>query len=200
MHSPPSDNVQTSPFYSKSRLRELARSNLKRMTSEEHKFQSAQIVQKLADYLNQRLVNARRIATFSALPLEPDLSLLISLFPNRQFLFPLVLDNEDMTFHLVTNETSLKPGNFGIREPNPQIHPPILAEDIDLVLVPGLSFDLNGNRIGQGKGYYDRFLKEIPTTPTIGICYSPQLTHQLPHEPHDRPMTFLATDCGIIPV
>lgn len=155
---------------------------------------------KLADYLTRHFSNARRIGTFSALPHEPNLSLLNTLLPDRQFFYPVVLSQEEMAFHLVTNPSTLKNGAFGIREPNPQVHPPVTAEDLDLILVPALAFDLQGNRLGQGKGYYDRFLKEIPTTPTIGVGYSCQLQHHIPSEAHDRPMTFLATDCGVVPV
>ena len=190
---------QTEPLLPKKNLRKLARQRLDRFAEDEHKQKSALLVQKLTGYLNQHFPNSYRIATYSALPHEPDLSLLPALFPDRQFYYPLVLNKEEMSFHLVTNSSTLVSGSFGISEPNPQVHPPVSAGDLDLVLVPGLAFDLHGSRLGQGNGYYDRFLKQIPTTPTFGITYRSQLIPRIPIEPHDRSMTFLATNRGVIP-
>ena len=195
----PSDNRKTSPVGSKETLREIARANLKGLKEEDSKRSSALLAQKLADFISHRFVNARRIATFSALPHEPDLSLLHSFLPQAQLFYPLVLDQAEMTFHLVTQPSFLKKGAFGIKEPDPQVNPPALSEDLDLILVPGLSFDLQGNRLGHGHGYYDRFLSQIPNTPTVGISYSSQLRHEIPSETHDRPVAFLATEHGVIP-
>jgi 5-formyltetrahydrofolate cyclo-ligase len=185
---------------SKINLRKLARLNLDRLSEAEHQQNSALLTQKLTNYLNRHFSNSQRIAIFAALPHEPDLSLLHALFPQKQFLYPLVTSDTEMDFHLVTNPASLKTGAFGILEPNPQVHPPVLVDDIDLVLVPGLAFDLHGNRLGQGRGFYDLFLRQIPTTPTIGITYGSQLVPRIPTEPHDRRMSFLATNRGVIPV
>lgn len=65
----------------------------------------------------------------------------------------------------------------------------VRAEEIDLVLVPGLGFDRHNNRIGYGKGYYDRFLSAIPACPTIGIGFKEQLVEALPVEPTDFALT-----------
>ena len=184
----------------KNKLRKVAREILNNFSEEDHKQRSSLLVQNLADYLNRNFPSARRIATYSAMPHEADLSLLPSLLADRQFLFPLVLNDEEMKFHLVTDAKTLTPGFFGIAEPNPQIHPPVESEDIDLVLVPGLAFDLRGHRLGQGLGYYDRFLQETPTIPTFGITYGSQLIQTVPTEPHDRIMSFLASNRGVIPV
>ena len=195
----PSDNTKSSLPDAKKTLRKIARTNLESLTIDDRKRDSALLVQKLAVYLTERFVNARRIATFSSLSHEPDLSHLSTLLPEKQFYYPLVLSEEEMSFHLVTNPSTLKRGSFGILEPNPQVHPPVQVDDLDLILVPALAYDLRGNRLGHGKGYYDRFLKEIPTTPTIGIGYGSQLLHDIPSEPHDHPMAFLANERGVIP-
>ena len=62
----------------------------------------------------------------------------------------------------------LQPGAYGISEPISDKYCEI--SDIDLILVPGICFDTKGNRIGYGKGFYDRLLKDI-TTDSIGLCY-----------------------------
>ena len=58
---------------------------------------------------------------------------------------------------------------------------------IDLIVVPGVAFTLDGSRLGRGGGYYDRFLSrpEIQHAATIGICFPCQLLDRLPVEPHD---------------
>ncbi len=56
----------------------------------------------------------------------------------------------------------------------------------DVVLVPGLAFTVGGERLGQGGGWYDRFLPEVrPDCTKIGVCFAPQVVESLPVEPHD---------------
>lgn len=184
----------------KARLRKLARNTLERFTAEDRRNRSALLVNNLSQYIRSHFPTSRRIATYAALPYEPDLSLLHNLLPERQFYYPLVNNPDEIAFHLVTDPTTLEKGSYRIPEPNPQVHPPVSPEDIDLVLVPGLAFDLRGNRLGQGAGYYDRFLSLIPTTPMIGVTFGSQLLPQVPAEPHDRTMAYLATDRGTIPI
>jgi len=66
----------------------------------------------------------------------------------------------------------------------------IEAKKIDLVIIPGLAFDLNGNRIGFGKGYYDNFLVDYPGT-IVAPYYGFQLYKDLPFEPHDKKINYL---------
>lgn len=69
----------------------------------------------------------------------------------------------------------------------------------DLILVPGLAFDIQGNRLGRGKGYYDRFLPQCTEAIFCGICCDLQLTDHVPTEAHDATMDFIITDKEIIP-
>jgi len=78
----------------------------------------------------------------------------------------------------------LKKGLYGILEPAEKCQLPL--EKIDLVIVPGIAFDKKGNRLGRGKGYYDRFLKQLPrSTPRIGLAFDFQILPFLPVKPHD---------------
>ena len=63
---------------------------------------------------------------------------------------------------------------------------------LDLVIVPGVAFDRNGNRCGRGKGFYDRFLSKTHAT-TIAVCFDCQLIDELPVEPHDIPADYIVT-------
>ncbi len=77
----------------------------------------------------------------------------------------------------------LKKGRFGIREPIESC-PEIALNRLDFVLVPGIAFDLQGRRLGRGKGYYDRLLAEVRGK-TCGVAFDEQIVEQLPVEPHD---------------
>ena len=61
-------------------------------------------------------------------------------------------------------------------------------DKIELVIVPGLSFDLKGNRLGRGKGYYDRFLKLVPQAYKLGLCFDFQKVDAVPVEDYDIKM------------
>ncbi len=85
----------------------------------------------------------------------------------------------------------LATGKFGIREPAP--HCPVLgARQVDWILVPGVAFDRQGNRLGRGQGFYDRLLAEIQGV-RCAVAFDEQLVRELPAEPHDRRMDLVVT-------
>ena len=88
---------------------------------------------------------------------------------------------------------------YGFRQPVADA--PVVSDDeIAIVLVPGLAFDLTGTRLGHGAGYYDRFLARLsPSVLRIGVS-SGYLVNDLPRETHDVPMTHLATEIGVIAI
>jgi 5-formyltetrahydrofolate cyclo-ligase len=65
---------------------------------------------------------------------------------------------------------------------------------IDLVLVPGVAFTKKGDRLGMGKGYYDRYLEGVCNLPKLGIAFSEQILETLPVEPHDQGLDGVLTD------
>ncbi|MCX5695883.1 MAG: 5-formyltetrahydrofolate cyclo-ligase [Candidatus Omnitrophica bacterium] len=93
---------------------------------------------------------------------------------NRASLRPAILDSH----------AHLKKGPYGV--PEPVISRFIRPEDLDLVITPGVAFDKKGNRLGRGKGYYDRFLSKIPKdTPSIGLAFNLQILRVIPTSLHD---------------
>ena len=70
--------------------------------------------------------------------------------------------------------------------------------ELDLVIVPGVAFDRKKNRLGRGKGYYDRFLEQAKNAKTIGICKSDRLFDHVPTDAHDRKMDALITETEIL--
>ncbi len=89
---------------------------------------------------------------------------------------------------------------YGFWEPaadTPKVEPAVLHA----VLVPGLAFDPWGHRLGYGQGFYDRFLTRLPPeTLTIGLVAEALIVPELPHDPWDVPVRFLATEQGVHPV
>ena len=81
-------------------------------------------------------------------------------------------------------------GRFGIPEPTTHEH---LDETPDVTLVPGLAFTRTGHRLGQGGGFYDRYLAQHPATYKIGLCFNEQLAESLPSDEHDIVMDEVVT-------
>ena len=79
--------------------------------------------------------------------------------------------------------TKLKKGLYGIYQP--AIEKLINLKDLDLVIVPGVAFDKQGNRLGRGKGYYDCLLNKIPKAPSIGLAFDFQILPHLPATTED---------------
>jgi 5-formyltetrahydrofolate cyclo-ligase len=89
-------------------------------------------------------------------------------------------------------ELDLQVGHFGIREPSHHCRR-LPSVPLDLILVPGVAFDARGGRLGRGKGYYDRLLKEWRGT-TCGVAFDQQVVEAIPCEPHDARL-----DCVLTP-
>lgn len=85
-------------------------------------------------------------------------------------------------------EDDLQTGSYGIKEPKDVCARFVGLESIDLIIVPGIAFDKNKNRLGRGKGYYDRFLFTVPAAiPSFGLAFDFQIVDCLPPpEKHDR--------------
>ncbi|MBZ4688351.1 MAG: 5-formyltetrahydrofolate cyclo-ligase [Clostridia bacterium] len=91
----------------------------------------------------------------------------------------------------------LQCGAYGIMEPC-EIKP-VRPEEIDLVLVPGVAFDVNGNRLGYGAGYYDRFLARLRSdATTIALAFEMQILDNVFPEEHDVPMDYIITEERLI--
>lgn len=84
----------------------------------------------------------------------------------------------------ITPDTEWRVGEFNILEP---VAGPY-GGGIDLIVVPGMAFDSRGNRLGRGKGYYDRFLSLHPKAYRLGLCFGFQMIDRVPVEPFDLPM------------
>ena len=102
-------------------------------------------------------------------------------------LLPVVINEEELEIREYKDKNDLKEGiAYHIMEPVGEKYNDY--KNIDVAVVPGMSFDDNGNRLGRGKGYYDRFLKQIPQAYKIGICFNFQKVKAVPTEETDIKM------------
>jgi len=94
-------------------------------------------------------------------------------------------------------ETGFATGSSGLK--NPMAGVPVPFEDIDLVVTPALGFDRQGNRLGRGGSYYDRFFANAELKASrCGFAFTEQLIDSIPVTEHDEPVDSLVTDEGII--
>ena len=98
-----------------------------------------------------------------------------------------------MDFYEVNSLEQLKKGRYSIMEPDAKLCRQITDYSEGICLVPGLSFDLYGYRLGFGKGYYDRFLENFGGT-TAGLCYSRCIEQKLPHGIYDKTVNIIITE------
>jgi 5-formyltetrahydrofolate cyclo-ligase len=102
----------------------------------------------------------------------------------------------ELTLHLLRG-AALERHPFGPRQPRADT-PTVDPATVELALLPGLCFDVEGTRLGYGRGYFDRFLERLPAAvPRVGVTYDALVVAGLPREAHDRPVTHLATESGV---
>lgn len=105
----------------------------------------------------------------------------------------------EMDFYIITDFSQLESGAFGVLEPNPDVCEKLTDLSKGLCIVPALSYDLQGFRLGYGKGYYDRFLARF-SGETVGLIYENCLRQSLPHGKFDRRTEKIVTENRVINV
>ena len=155
---------------------------------------SAKIMERLEE--TDLFRQASCIALYHAISGEVQTAGLIEKwYREKKLLLPLIKGN-DLQLLLYSGKESLKAGAFGILEPTEDCVA-VPENEIDLIIVPGVAFDRQRNRLGRGKGFYDRLLSTL-NVPKIGISYDFQLKDQIPVEPFDRKMDVIITEKEII--
>lgn len=178
----------------KEKLRQEMRTRLAEMDERKRKKESDDICKRL----HHLLPDPCDICAYMPLADEVDITPLLRTLLEQGFGLYLPRYAEGrITFHAVTSlDQELIEGAFAIAEPHPHlpVHDPA---SITSVLVPGRAFDDQGNRLGRGKGGYDRWIEKQhrhnPHTRFIGIAFDEQIVPQVPAEPHDQPMDIVLT-------
>jgi len=113
-------------------------------------------------------------------------------YRDKVVLLPCV-DGDDLRLRQYTGPECLVAGEqFGIGEPT---GPEWTAlDEVELIVVPGVAFDRTGNRMGRGRGFYDRLLKSTPNAVKIGVAYEFQMLEEIPVEPHDVKMDIVISE------
>lgn len=119
-----------------------------------------------------------------------------------------VVDPIHKILHLyeVKDTTEISPGHMGIPEPKVVEGRRRTLRDIDLVIIPGAGFDIEGNRLGYGGGYYDKLMshesrqreKAAHHIPVIALAFEEQIADKIPAEPHDIKVDVIITDKRLI--
>ncbi|MCQ2583814.1 MAG: 5-formyltetrahydrofolate cyclo-ligase [Treponema sp.] len=188
----------------KATLRKTIRSELKQISRDELAAKSMKICGALESFpLYQQ---SKMIAFFMPLSTEPDILPLIktAVSEGRQCFIPKVNDDGSMDFYALENnrnfDSQVKEGAFGILEPEDFLQKlDTRNKDYEkqlLMLVPCLAFDKTMNRLGKGKGFYDKFFQRLNVENTIGVCFDFQLLeeNEIPCEKFDRKVKFVITD------
>jgi len=152
---------------------------------------------------NPLFKRSKRIALYLAADGEIDPSFLIesAWLANKKIYLPVLSPLADrLYFAPYTANSKMKLNRYNIAEPD--VHPDLWLkpQQLDLILMPLVGFDLTGNRLGMGGGYYDRSLnfkhfRKVSYRPyLIGLAHQLQHIKQLPHQPHDVPLFMIATE------
>lgn len=159
----------------KSELRKQYLSKRKANSTEEMTFMSQQITDLF--FQNFDLLEVKYLHIFLPIIKHNEINTwLIVRYLQKKFseitiVIPKIVPEKLALENYLFNEKKLIENHWGILEPVGENQEKILPENIDLVMIPLLVFDENGNRVGYGKGFYDRFLQQCkPETLKIGVC------------------------------
>ncbi|MBO5720084.1 MAG: 5-formyltetrahydrofolate cyclo-ligase [Bacteroidales bacterium] len=136
---------------------------------------------------------AENILLYNALPDELPTACMLERWDNFKTLFLPVVEGENLIIKRYDKE-NVKIGAFGITEP---LGDEIDSKIIDFIIVPGVAFDRNRNRLGRGKGYYDRLLADSNAY-FVGVGYDLQVLEHIPTEEHDIKMNCIITEREIL--
>jgi 5-formyltetrahydrofolate cyclo-ligase len=132
------------------------------------------------------------VDTFLMRQLASDLGMAVAVPRGHQ-------GDKRMTFYYLKNDEELESGPYGILQPPADPENVVELEDPTVIIVPGLVFDKQGNRLGWGAGFYDRFLAgEGRGFPKIGLAFDCQVLDTLPVAPHDVPVDLLVTESRVL--
>ena len=178
----------------KKELRDQFKALRRGMDPAEKAAKDARILQKvlaLPEYQSAKLV-----LTYVSTAIEVDTTELIrrALADGKRVAVPYCVPGKvEMLFCEIFSMEDLTPGSFGVLEPDPERQPVLRSFPHSVCILPGLGFDLEGYRLGYGKGYYDRFLSKYRGV-NIGVCYNVCLKPLLPHGRYDRMINILVTE------
>jgi len=145
-------------------------------------------------------IRARTILFYASFRSEVDTIELLrdSILNNKTVVLPRVnMQNSSLTLYEIHTVEDLAPGCYGILEPTANEDKSVNDAGIDLMIIPGVAFDEHRNRLGYGKGYYDRLLSHKNAL-AVGLAYEEQILAHIPADAHDIKMDKIITDERVI--
>ncbi len=178
----------------KKELRHNIKQKIKQLTAEEKEKQAKMVFTRLKGLPQFRF--AETVMAFWSMDDEiPTHSFIEEISGSKRVFLPVIKDDDIAIKPYISTEEMQPEMRFNIFEPTgdevPNINP-------DLIIVPGLAFDANCNRLGRGKGYYDRFLSSIEVASgLVGICFNEQIVDRVPVDEHDYKVDSVITADGL---
>ncbi len=184
----------TSPVQEKARLRQDLLNQRKAIDPKIHRELSRALAEHLHEFIERE--NFSKVFAFWPHAGEPDLRAVFSMNSSRIFALPVIEKRGVMVFYRFESAETLKINRFGILEPLPKDR--VDPSESSLILVPALAIGRDGNRLGYGGGFYDRYLARFKSTPAVAILFEAFTGLDLPRETHDMPLSTVCTERGIV--
>lgn len=188
-------------FTTKAAARTWAKAQVSHISTDEQKMRSATICKHLIAELNAMPdLAGNRLFFYAALAGEPDLGALVSAVKNVSFALPRVISGHGMEFRAFSHGELLNISKWGIPEPRPSAEI-VTPRKGDVMLVPCVALGKGGERLGHGRGYYDRHIAGFEHRPRmLGVCFDAVLCESgaWTKESHDILMNGYCSESGIV--
>ncbi|MEB4614105.1 5-formyltetrahydrofolate cyclo-ligase [Leucobacter sp. M11] len=189
-----SDEIDAQKRAMRAEIRERRRN----VTSVEAEAHRAGLTQQLITLVSGR--GARSVSCYLSAPGEPDTSGFVA-WANEQdirVLFPLSREDGLLDW-VVASDEGTEEGLFGLEEVRGEVLSPLAVNDVDLMIIPASAIDRTGNRLGWGRGYFDKTLGSMDNRPPVfGVVYETEFVEHLPTSLHDQPVTGVVTPDQIV--
>jgi len=175
----------------KASIREICSQRRRIMSKSDVEAASELIIKQLENM--QEFQDADVIMLYYPIHNEVDVRSLLNKYMDTKTILLPVVHRASIEMRPYTGKENLHRGKFGIPEPKDGS----FRGKPDLIIVPGVAFDKNCNRLGRGKGFYDRFLKRFNHTTSIGVAYDRQIVDNIPTDSHDHQLDYVVTPSEI---
>ncbi|MCE5235549.1 MAG: 5-formyltetrahydrofolate cyclo-ligase [Clostridiaceae bacterium] len=177
----------------KKALRDEMRETLKRMSDENRLEQSAAACANVVGL--SAFQNAKTVLLYRALPAECDPAAIAraAALSGKRVAYPVCEADNNLSLYVPEDDSAYIRSGYGILEPDKARSQKVSADELDLIVVPGLAFDRAGHRLGRGAGYYDRLLNRTRAF-KLGFGFREQLAQNVPTEPFDMKMDCVVLD------
>lgn len=166
--------------------------DLKRAVSLEEKLRRSEGIMRQVETL-PAFQQARVVLLYWSMADEVQTHAFVERWHSEKTLLLPCVDGDDLRLRQYTGLQCMVAGEqFGIGEPTGEEYTDL--DHIDLIIVPGVAFDRQGNRMGRGRGFYDRLLKTTPTAVKVGLAFDFQMLDHIPVEAHDIRMNLVISE------